>query len=136
MNTGRRDARGVPDGRTATSGLFLPTLYLFRRNNMSKKLPRGGGEVDRPRSFDPKRRLFDPPKHPSLRNARTNPRGVRHIDETAQDQLAVSDRPRYQAAEGRRARMIAAAAAARRRLRSLPWSRSALPGSSPHDANA
>ena len=104
---------------------------------MSKNINHNGGQqVEAGSSFDPQRRSFDPPKHSSLRNARTNPRGVRHIDETAQDQLAVSDRPRSQAAEGRRARMIAAAAAARRYLRELPWSRTAPPGSSPHDANA
>jgi hypothetical protein len=104
---------------------------------MSKNINRNGGQqVEGGPRFDPQRGSFDPPPHPSLRDAETNPRGVRHIDETVQDQLAVSDRPRYQAAEGRRARMIAAAAAARRRLRGLPWSRSAPPGSGPHDANA
>ena len=65
---------------------------------------------------DPKHRSFDPPEHPSLVDPRTNPRGVRHIDETAQDQMAVEDRPRVQAAKGRRADMIAAA---KRRLRRL-----------------
>jgi hypothetical protein len=65
---------------------------------------------------DPKYRSFDPPEHPSLRDPRTNPRGVRHIDETAQDQMAVEDRPRVQAARDRRATMIAAA---KRRLRRL-----------------
>jgi len=103
---------------------------------MSKNINRNGGsQVEQGPRFDPQRGSFDPPPHPSLRDAETNPRGVRHIDETVQDQLAVSDRPRYQAAEGRRARMIAAAAAARRRLRGLPWTRSAT-GSSRHDANA
>lgn len=65
---------------------------------------------------DPKYRSFDPPEHPPLRDARTNPRGVRHINETAQDQMAVEDRPRVQAAQERRATMIAAA---KRRLRRL-----------------
>jgi len=61
------------------------------------------------RSFDPERGAFDPPHHPPLRDRETNPRGVRHIDETAQDRMAAADRPRNQAAQGRRSRMIAAA---------------------------
>ncbi len=65
---------------------------------------------------DPKYRSFAPPEHPPLRDARTNPRGVRHIDETAQDQMAVEDRPRVQAAQARRATMIAAAKRHLRRL--------------------
>jgi hypothetical protein len=72
---------------------------------------------------DPKYRSFDPPEHPSLRNPRTNPRGVRHVDETAQDRMAVEDRPRVQAAQGRRATMIAAA---KRRLRTLSPRRNAV----------
>jgi hypothetical protein len=96
---------------------------------MSKNLnPDDAADLDRSRSFDPERGSFDPPRHPSLRDARANPRGVRHIDETVQDQMAVSDRPRYRAAQGRRARMIAAAAAAKRRLRGLSGSRTAPPG--------
>lgn len=70
---------------------------------------------------DPKHRSFDPPEHPPLRDARTNPHGVRHINETAQDQMAVEDRPRVQAAQERRATMIAAA---KRRLRRLSGRRS------------
>jgi hypothetical protein len=87
-------------------------------------------DVEEARSFDPERGSFDPPRHPSLADPQANPRGVRHIDETAQDQMAVKDRPRYQAAEGRRARVIAAAAATKRRLRGLLGSRTAPPGSS------
>ena len=70
---------------------------------------------------DPKYRSFDPPEHPPLRDARTNPRGVRHINETDQDQMAAEDRPRVQAAQERRATMIAAA---KRRLRRLSGRRS------------
>ena len=93
---------------------------------MSENLDRDGPtDVDRSRRFDPERASFDPPRHPSLRDAQTNPRGVRHIDETAQDQMTVTDRPRYQAAQGRRARMIAAATRAKRRLGGLTGSRSA-----------
>ncbi len=99
---------------------------------MSENLDRDGPtDVDRSRSFDPERGSFDPPRHPSLKDAQTNPSGVRHIDETAQDQMAVSDRPRYQAAQGRRARMIAAATAAKRRLRGLSSSRTAPPHAGP-----
>jgi len=61
------------------------------------------------RSFDPERGAFAPPLHPPLRDSETNPRGVRHVDETAQDHMAVGDRPRYQAAQARRSRMIASA---------------------------
>jgi len=93
-------------------------------------------DVEEARSFDPERGSFDPPKHPSLTDPGTNPRGVRHIDETAQDEMAVKDRPRYQAAEGRRARMIAAAAATKRRLRGLLGSRTAPPPSSPPQSEA
>jgi hypothetical protein len=75
-----------------------------------------GGDTDPPHGVDPKHRSFDPPEHPPLRDARTNPRGVRHIDETAQDRMAVADRPRVRAARERRATMIAAA---KRRLRGL-----------------
>lgn len=67
------------------------------------------------RDFDPERGAFDPPRHPPLRDRETNPRGVRHIDETAQDRMPAADRPRYQAARRRRARMIAAAAQALRK---------------------
>ena len=75
---------------------------------MSENLDRDGPtDVDRSRRLDPERGSFDPPTHPSLRDPQSNPRGVRHIDETAQDHMAVTDRPRYQAAQGRRARMIA-----------------------------
>jgi hypothetical protein len=88
-------------------------------------------DVEEARSFDPERGSFDPPKHPSLTDSAANPRGVRHIDETAQDQMAVKDRPRYRAAESRRARMIAAAAATKRRLRGLLGSRNVPPGSPP-----
>ena len=70
---------------------------------------------------DPKYSSFDPPEHPPLRDARTNPRGVRHINETDQDQRAVEDRPRVQAAQERRATMIGAA---KRRLRRLSGHRS------------
>jgi hypothetical protein len=103
-------------------------------SNMSRNLSdEGGGDVDRIRSFDPKRRLFDPPKHPPLRDPQTNPRGVRHIDETAQDRMAVEDRPRYQAALRRRAAMIAAA---KLRLRGLSGRRIAPPGGGPAEPKA
>lgn len=87
-------------------------------------------DVDKARSFDPERGAFDPPDHPPLRDPETNPRGVRHIDETAQDRMAVDDRPRYQAAEGRRSRMIAAAM---RRLKSATKRGSAATRSGPDD---
>ncbi len=83
------------------------------------------------RSFDPERGSFDPPEHPSLRDPQTNPSGVRHIAETAQDQLVVEDRPRYQAALSRRARLVAAATKAKQRLRGMPGNR-ALRGGPPH----
>jgi hypothetical protein len=85
---------------------------------------------------DPKHRSFDSPEHRPLRDARTNPRGVRHIDETAQDQMAVADRRRYQAAERRRGRMIAAAAATKRRLRGLLTNRGAPSDSGPPESKA
>ncbi len=69
----------------------------------------GESDVGTARSIDPERGAFEPPRHPPLLNRETNPRGVRHIDETAQDHMVPADRPRYQAAQGRRARMIAAA---------------------------
>jgi hypothetical protein len=75
-----------------------------------------GGDAETLRPVDPKYRSFDPPAHPSLRDPDTNPRGVRHIDETAQDQMEVEDRPRVRAAQDRRATMITAA---KRRLRRL-----------------
>lgn len=87
-------------------------------------------DVERSRHRDPERGAFDPPRHPSLQDPETNPRGVRHIDETAQDQMVVTDRPRYQAAQRRRARMIAATAKAKRRLRELSPSRTARGGPS------
>lgn len=96
----------------------------------------GAADVGRSRSFDPERGSFDPPRHPSLQDPQTNPRGVRHINETAQDQMAVSERPRYQAAQGRRARMIAAATKARRRLGGLSGSRTVPPGNDPPQAKA
>jgi len=68
-----------------------------------------GSDVGTVRSFDPERGAFDPPVHPPLRDRATNPRGVRHIDETAQDHMRPADRPRFQAAQCRRSRMIAAA---------------------------
>lgn len=75
-----------------------------------------GGDAETPRSVDPKYRSFNPPKHPSLRDPQTNPRGVRHIDETVQDQMAVEDRPRVRAARDRRAAMMAAARRGLQRL--------------------
>ncbi len=96
----------------------------------------GSAELDRARSFDPERGSFDPPQHPSLADPQANPRGVRHIDETAQDQMAVADRPRYQAAQRRRGRMIAAAAAMKRRLRGLLGGRTAPSGSGPPESKA
>jgi hypothetical protein len=66
-------------------------------------------DIGSARSIDPERGAFDPPDHPPLRDSETNPRGVRHIDETAQDDMAVADRPRYQAAQRRRSGMIASA---------------------------
>ncbi len=50
--------------------------------------------------------------------------------------MDVPDRPRYQAAQSRRARMIAAATAAKRRLRGLTGSRTAPPAGGPPEANA
>jgi hypothetical protein len=99
---------------------------------MSQSVDRDSGNgVDRARSFDPERGSFDPPRHPSLQDPQANPRGVRHIDETAQDHMAAEDRPRFQAAQGRRARMVAAAGAARRRLRGLAAGRGSPPGDPP-----
>jgi len=106
--------------------LSIPEVELSKIQN-----PDDAGDVARSRSFDPERGSFDPPKHPSLRDPQTNPRGVRHIDETAQDQMAVSDRPRYRSAQGRRARMIAAAIAAKRRMRRLTPGRTAPPAGPP-----
>src|SRR4051812_43009386 len=74
-------------------------------------------DIEHARSFDPERGAFAPPRHPTLRDPWSNPRGVRHVDETAQDHMIARDRPRHQAAQRRRARMIAAASAAKRRLR-------------------
>lgn len=96
----------------------------------------GGSDVERSRSFDPERGSFDPPKHPSLRDPQSNPRGVRHVDETAQDQMPVTDRPRYRNAQGRRARMVAAAIAAKRRLRGLTGGRTAPPHGGPPETKA
>jgi hypothetical protein len=93
-------------------------------------------DVERFRHRDPERGSFDPPRHPSLRDPQTNPRGVRHIDETAQDQMDVPDRPRFQAAQGRRDRMTAAATAAKRRLPGLIASRTAPPAGGPPEAKA
>lgn len=90
-------------------------------------------EVDEADSVDPKYRSFEPPAHPSLRDPKTNPRGVRHIAETAQDQMTVADRPRYQAAQSRRSAMIAAA---RRRLRTLGGRRSLPPRDEPREPEA
>jgi hypothetical protein len=84
-------------------------------------------DVDRARSFDPERGSFTPPEHPPLQDPQTNPRGVRHIAETAQDHMAAKDRPRYQAAQSRRARMTAAASAAKRGLRGLAARRTPKP---------
>ncbi len=96
---------------------------------MSENPPHEDGiDLDEPRSVDPKYRSFDPPEHPSLRDPKTNPRGVRHIDETAQDRMPVTDRPRYRAAQSRRAAMIAAA---KRRLRGLAGRRNVPPPSEP-----
>ena len=104
---------------------------------MPKNLNRDDGtDVDRVRAFDPERGSFDPPKHPPLRDLQANPRGVRHIDETAQDQMAIGDRPRYQAAQRRRAGMIAAATAAKRRARGLLGNRTTPPGGSPAQSEA
>jgi hypothetical protein len=50
------------------------------------------------RSVDPERGPFTPPHHAPLRDPETNPRGVRHINETARGRMAVAERPRYQAA--------------------------------------
>jgi hypothetical protein len=92
-----------------------------------------GKDAERFRSFDPARRSFIPPKHQSLRDPETNPRGVRHVDETAQDRMAVTDRPRYQAAQSRRAAMIAAAT---RRLRGLSKRRTAPSPGDPSEPEA
>jgi len=82
------------------------------------------------RSFDPERGKFEPPHHAPLRDPESNPRGVRHIDETAQDHMAVADRPRYQAAQGRRLRMVASAM---RRLKDATSRRTAPSRSTPDD---
>ncbi len=66
-------------------------------------------DIDKTRHSDRARGAFDSPHHPPLTDPETNPRGVRHLDETAQDQMPVLDRPRCQAAQARRSRMIAAA---------------------------
>jgi hypothetical protein len=58
---------------------------------------------------DPGYRSLDRPEHASLRNARTNPRGIRHIDQAAQHRTAGGNRPRVQAARERRATTMAAA---------------------------
>jgi hypothetical protein len=50
--------------------------------------------------------------------------------------MDVSDRPRYQAARGRRTRMIAAATAAKRRLLGLTGSRTVPPADGPPEAKA
>jgi hypothetical protein len=117
LNSGRRDARRPRHGRAAASGRSATTIQS-RGQGMSEHSPPSdsGGDAETPRTVDPKYRSFDPPAHPSLRDPRTNPRGVRHIDETAQDQMAVEDRARVQAAQDRRATMITAA---KRRLRRL-----------------
>jgi hypothetical protein len=93
-------------------------------------------DVERSRHRDPERGSFDPPRHPPLQDPQTNPRGVRHIDETAQDQMDVSDRPRYQAARRRRTRMVAAVAAAKRRLQGLTASRTPPPDGAPPGTKA
>lgn len=80
----------------------------------------GEADVGTARRFDPERGAFDPPRHAPLRDPETNPRGVRHIDETAQDHMAAGDRPRYQAAQGRRSRMIAAATQALKKAANRP----------------
>jgi hypothetical protein len=93
-------------------------------------------DIERARSFDPERGSFAPPRHPPLRDPQTNPRGVRHIDETAQDHMSAAERPRYQAAQSRRARMVAAASAAKRRLRGLAARRAAQPRGGPPEPKA
>lgn len=61
------------------------------------------------RTFDPERGAFAPPHHPPLLDLESNPRGVRHVGETAQDRMPVGDRPRYKDAQARRSRMVVAA---------------------------
>jgi hypothetical protein len=90
------------------------------------------GDVGTAHSIDPERGAFDPPHHAPLRDRETNPRGVRHVDETAQDQMAVADRPRYRAAQRRRSRMIAAANEV---LRKAARRRAAPSRSAPDDPN-
>ncbi len=80
------------------------------------------------RSFDSERGRFDPPHHVPLRNLESNPRGIRRIDETAQDHVAVADRPRYKAAQGCRSRMVISAM---RRLRNATGERKAPSRSAP-----
>ncbi len=91
------------------------------------------GDIDKTRHFDPERGAFDPPHHPPLRNPDTNPRGVRHINETAQDRMAVPDRPRFQAAQRRRSSMIATAM---RRLKGAGKGRAKSSGTDPEDPTA
>lgn len=90
-------------------------------------------DVDAARDADPERGSFDPPHHPPLLDHDTNPRGVRHIGETAQDHMPVADRPRVRAAERRRSRMIAAAA---QRLRIVTGRRTGPTRSGPDDPAA
>lgn len=78
-------------------------------------------DIDAARDGDPARGAFDPPHHPPLLDRATNPRGVRHIGETAQDHMPVSERPRVRAAARRRTRMVTAAM---KRLRSVSGRRS------------
>lgn len=80
------------------------------------------------RSFDPERGAFDPPRHALLRNPESNPRGVRHIDETVQDLMAVANRPRSLAARDRGSRMVVSAM---RRLRNATGERKAPSRSTP-----
>ena len=83
---------------------------------MSEITRTGDRDIEHTRSFDPERGAFTPLQHPPLRDPQTNLRDVRHVEEIAQDHMIARDRPRHQAAQRRRARMIAAASAAKRRL--------------------
>lgn len=61
-------------------------------------------EVAHAQAFDPGRGAFDPVLKEPVVDRETNPRGVRHIAKTEQDDLPKDKRQRYKDAERRRAR--------------------------------
>jgi hypothetical protein len=56
------------------------------------------------RHHDPGRGSFDPEQREPIRDAVTNPQGVRHPFKTQQDHMPRDKRPRVQEAERRRAK--------------------------------